>query len=634
MLETTRSSELICVEQSIEPFFSNAVTHLVTTRKIPMAAIPEGKPAVPSLSMRTAEPPTGRVARPPTGGPGRVPVGPSRPLASTSRFSRLPSLRKKNTSVPLHSDRNPFEECGPPVPSNDILVKARDLGIKVWTYEKFRTVVASLVGQEATAPTAGDEKKQPNLSQMLEREKVQSALERDPLVARDNFHYFAKSSVYILIEDATMEHRPIMVQEWRKPVHEGEEVPWPVLYGELEGRCPFTKFDFDGDVRRRMKPNRHETLKRSVSLSHLHRCGPTVSPAPSGDSRGSYGVKRGASPYPLASGNSVNITSNIASTTSTAVGGPSGLGLIPPYGALARKMNAATGLGLGRPSAMPSNAVAAMPSHPSTVSGGGDQTRGSLVRRMLGLTEHNRNNLAGMRRSVSTASAGHQMRREKKPGYCENCRIKYDDFDEHITGRKHRKFAEDSSHFTELDQLLGRVGRPMATWAMEAASPEGDYDDEPVGDISSTSSLLAAGGSLLEAGGADEACEQQQQQHCTMASPRNFMHAMQQWQQSTHEELCQYVGSNLEGSAANRAHESILEHFAEHDSTSSHGSVTHTARQATEATATEEESTAMSPDTSPHVHLYHHHHQHLLHHHQRQEKACTPDRESYYGTAL
>lgn len=67
--------------------------------------------------------------------------------------------------------------------------------------------------------------------------------------------------------------------------------------------------------------------------------------------------------------------------------------------------------------------------------------------------------------------------KESKPGYCENCRDKYDDFEEvsidhgttsllitnisqHIVSRKHRKFAVTQSNWTELDALLAKLQDP------------------------------------------------------------------------------------------------------------------------------------------------------------------------------
>ncbi|WPG98601.1 Hypothetical protein R9X50_00139400 [Acrodontium crateriforme] len=50
--------------------------------------------------------------------------------------------------------------------------------------------------------------------------------------------------------------------------------------------------------------------------------------------------------------------------------------------------------------------------------------------------------------------------REPKPGYCENCRDKYEDFEEHILSRKHRKFAVTQDNWKELDALLCQLKRP------------------------------------------------------------------------------------------------------------------------------------------------------------------------------
>jgi regulatory subunit for Cdc7p protein kinase len=65
--------------------------------------------------------------------------------------------------------------------------------------------------------------------------------------------------------------------------------------------------------------------------------------------------------------------------------------------------------------------------------------------------------------------------KELKPGYCENCREKFNDFDEvrimtvhfasytnipqHILSRKHRKFAVTTDNWVELDQLLAQLDR-------------------------------------------------------------------------------------------------------------------------------------------------------------------------------
>jgi regulatory subunit for Cdc7p protein kinase len=53
------------------------------------------------------------------------------------------------------------------------------------------------------------------------------------------------------------------------------------------------------------------------------------------------------------------------------------------------------------------------------------------------------------------------VEREMKAGYCENCRDKFDDFDAHCQSRKHRKFALDPENWSQLDDLLSQLERPL-----------------------------------------------------------------------------------------------------------------------------------------------------------------------------
>lgn len=47
-----------------------------------------------------------------------------------------------------------------------------------------------------------------------------------------------------------------------------------------------------------------------------------------------------------------------------------------------------------------------------------------------------------------------KSKHEMKPGYCENCRVKYSDFSSHVLSDKHRSFAEDDSNFKQIDSLI------------------------------------------------------------------------------------------------------------------------------------------------------------------------------------
>ncbi|KAF9890186.1 hypothetical protein FE257_006098 [Aspergillus nanangensis] len=64
-------------------------------------------------------------------------------------------------------------------------------------------------------------------------------------------------------------------------------------------------------------------------------------------------------------------------------------------------------------------------------------------------------------RATTIPAKKKERRRDPKPGYCENCRDKFDDFEEHVLTRKHRKFAMNQTNWAELDSLLFQIQRPL-----------------------------------------------------------------------------------------------------------------------------------------------------------------------------
>lgn len=59
----------------------------------------------------------------------------------------------------------------------------------------------------------------------------------------------------------------------------------------------------------------------------------------------------------------------------------------------------------------------------------------------------------------------------KKPGYCENCRIKFTDIEEHVMSRVHRDFALKESNFISLDVLLRRLHRTVKPLPIVVPTP-------------------------------------------------------------------------------------------------------------------------------------------------------------------
>ena len=259
------------------------------------------------------------------------------------------------------------------------------------------------------------------MSHLLYQEKLHGTFERDALTERQDYHYFGKGTFYLLVEDATEVHRPIAIEEHKGPNFD-EDPPWPTLYNEGEGRCPFSRTD--AHARRRLLPtaNPHQSLRRSVSLNQMRRSQQSQDP-------GGGGLRvHTHQDYPLASGNSVQITSNVGSTTSAQVDGFANLGragLDPRLAQLARKTLTAP---------MLSTAQRTKSAPEEVAQSNARQTKLAPLREFLAMRANTRaDNLVtnGIRRSASTNDATRTLAdKEKKPGYCENCRIKYEDFAE------------------------------------------------------------------------------------------------------------------------------------------------------------------------------------------------------------
>jgi regulatory subunit for Cdc7p protein kinase len=470
----------------VDQFFSRRVTHVITTRQVPEEGAP-GEPA--SLEVAPREP-APREPITSAGGCNAERLSAQKLFRPSFLASRAASTKAGGNSsrrpVPLFSERNPLQEpprgqYGP----QDMLVKAQSFGMRIWQLEKLQNVVVRLLNL-SMRDLEGPRKK--DLSKMLQMEKVYGTTERDPSAARSSFHYFDKHSKYILVEDATMEHRPIISHEYTYTDDEKAEEakpPWPVVYGETLGRCPFT---FYAPKRNAVKPRDGEdvsplrlevpqSLRRAVSLNNMARSNLGPAERPQAAQLGAIEMKRQQNP--LASGNSVSITSNIASTTSNIftdqqTGATVGLPQNRRVAELNRRVHMSNVY--SRPLHLLNASPASVMAGSTTASGlglhreGGSGAIGSpaaqrgaesgaTVRRMLGLEDQRAPGMA-LQRSAST-SAVDRPPSAKKPGYCENCRVKYEDFTEHIYDRKHRKFATNEVHFVDIDALIMRVQRPI-----------------------------------------------------------------------------------------------------------------------------------------------------------------------------
>ena len=234
--------------QREEKFFSKEVTHVVTTRPIPSDHdLKDGSDlttpsSTSTFSQATTQPRT---------------INPS--LLDRQHESRgQPLQRNKFTFEAATSKKTGFSGLDDVVESRkansgntDILLKAKEMGIKLWQLEKLSRVVNSMfdVPNETQAQngnaarsrgtnTATRGEREPDLSRMLRNERLNGPSDRDPTVALSELVPFKGPFLYI--RDIDERTKPIMVKDYPRPAVQ-EEGEWPQFRCVRHGRCPFVE---------------------------------------------------------------------------------------------------------------------------------------------------------------------------------------------------------------------------------------------------------------------------------------------------------------------------------------------------------------------------------------------------------
>ena len=270
---------------------------------------------------------------------------------------------------------------------------------------------------------------------MLKAEQLTgSTYERDSSVHRKDHHYPALGHAYLLVEDTLRCWQPAHAKDYEYPVltreqayaTDGYSPKWPILHGGSEARCAFQKahpslpapkasLEMIRKNRDATLPHdlttfdvRQEGLRRSASTLALRGADLAVQPK-----------LKESREYQAASGNSQIITSNIASATSTRSG--------QAFAGVNKCKGSTNSLANG---VIIDKRLARLGSkHQHVVKLGGRPT-GSL----LGATRAGIQAPSALKRTLSVDSGLQNVttvkpREEpKKAGYCENCRVRYDDF--------------------------------------------------------------------------------------------------------------------------------------------------------------------------------------------------------------
>ncbi|KDQ15205.1 hypothetical protein BOTBODRAFT_31872 [Botryobasidium botryosum FD-172 SS1] len=458
----------------VDDFFSANCTHLITNRPRPPAdqvdQLVSNKENLAGAQTKRGLPSRGNA-----------------PLPGLRSPIKLKALAGTGKGAAAGADHEVYDS---------LVIKALQFGMKIWDSAKLEAILVRLL----TNPTPSAPVPSPKLSHLLKSEKQTGVtLERDPSALRRDYFYFPRGSYFLLIEDMDEIHSPIAVKDygrWKEGAGAGgsskaskkdKGPPWPVLSTEGSKAKPGwaeIKWGMGAtDERGRRRGDeeededeleiedecegggarRHAPLRRVASMNNIGRraaAKPKLKRADAfvGDPSTVDGGLGGRG-YVAASGNSVMITSTTASTTSFAT-------------------QPSTLPALGLPKRLHQQVLTNRTFARAEESGNGKMpppaAAAAAARHVL-------------RKSKSTNTVKLPVREEtRKPGYCENCRFRFDDFTEHIKSKKHRKFATDPTNFHDLDDLLSRLERKTVeeTEAWEQSN-EGAYlsmDDDPYDD--------------------------------------------------------------------------------------------------------------------------------------------------------
>lgn len=369
--------------------------------------------------------------------------------------------------------------------SNDIFHDAVNLKIKVWDYDKVFRFLKNLGFSES----AGLERSG-NLSNLLKEEKIFGSTDRDPHARRDDLHYLEKKFIYVY--DLSQAVRPIAVREWASD-------SYPSLHLTMDGKCPFipdTSDNLEKKKARRLQKfeatkSYRELLKKiSYDIINYARDGVTISNSMfSGTSTSTDSVHSDGTTT-AASGSTVKDETaeekeaasesrdQVFSTTLTSYNfkAPATLmrlsSVVQPGGnnSTSKFYDVAASGYNGASNAMQFS----MDSTLNSVAQQQNQQGNGLGPTVSQVPSKNINNLKRrifMKRQIQKAE-GREREREQKPGYCENCRVKYNNFEDHINSNRHRNFACNDENFKDIDELIATLNESKS---MGYVISNGDY---------------------------------------------------------------------------------------------------------------------------------------------------------------
>lgn len=380
----------------------------------------------------------------------------------------LESTRKVPVSVSTEDNiaRQPKQ-----MRTTDILVRAQDMNKKIWHWTKLQRVFEVMFEHDPVAETNGAKATdQTNLAQLLNKERTSGPSDRDPTVATKELFYF--KGPYVYVYDIEEKQKPIMVREYTK-VADKKDGDWPQFRATSNGRCPFVEDDEPSERKRQVEKQAREKerrekmpapeLKPSVAPTTKSAAGKrSLSEMENSNTRGTaagrvpeiFDLAKAANPPAMEFGRQNAFTSRARSARLFA-GEPVASGMQPSNvtsairsqmissasGVLGAKAGTSRELhGLQRQVLQKSNATSTNPTSQ-------DLSSRRLAEMSLDASHYQRSASLGLtsrklsqidevkakehKRTMSVPNAvAKPKKRDLKPGYCENCNDKFNDFEE------------------------------------------------------------------------------------------------------------------------------------------------------------------------------------------------------------
>lgn len=394
-------------------------------------------------------------------------------------------------------------------PSSDIFSNVNHLKIKVWDYSKvFRflknlgintdvkltNITQATLNEKAVEESTKEDDK--HLYNLLREEKIYGTNDRDLNAKRDDLHYLERN--YLYVYDLSQNARPIAIREW-------DEGTFPVLNLTMDGKCPFIsepsdtngerkklrrlqKFSATQSYRSLLKRVTHDMVRRirnnnsvspalTVGPSKKDLTPPASAPVSIGGECDETIAQSTSSLLKLETGDKIQKQEIAEQSADSRPAIPSAtnsfkepitLAALNRNSSCINPLNPHTNTNAGETMASGYNGAS------NAVNFSMDASLNSAAAQGNGLgplvSQVPSRNLTHLKRRIiikkQQQSAGtidtRRMGKDLVPGYCENCRVKYDHFEEHIRSNRHRNFACNDENFKDIDKLITLIGESKA----------------------------------------------------------------------------------------------------------------------------------------------------------------------------